>query len=454
MSSILNKKIPTVLGLLLLVIGVLTTSYLVNTGVILFGRAAPTENPQDVRITNVTDTTFTVTYKTDAKVIGTIDMTTPDGQHQTILDERDQTTGVPKMYNVHSIAIKNAKANASYSFTITSGATTYQNNNQPFSAKTGSVITATPSATPPLSGKVLDENGNIPQEAIIFVTTKDGQTLSGLARSDGTYTIPLNAIRDTTASSYIPLQSSSVLQLFLTDGPQNSQAQVLLSGANPVPIITLSNNYNFVSSTTPIASTAATFGFPPFPTGNILGASPIITTPTKNESFTDTQPQFTGKGLPNQTVTIEIHSNNVITATVTTDAFGNWIYRPTTPLSPGQHTLTITTKNAAGILQTIEQSFTVYAAGSQVNQSATPSGQLSPTPTATPTVRVTPTPTTIITTPTITATATPTIASGKVTPRPTLPPTGSNALVYTSLLGIVISVIGGVLFVLTKGAVI
>lgn len=453
MGSILNKKIPTILGIFLLIVGVLATSYLVNTGVIYFGRAAPSENPQNVRITNIADTSFTVTYTTEAKVIGTIQMSSNGTTTQTVLDERDQASGIPNMYNVHSIAVKNAKPDTTYSFSITSGTTTYQNNNQPFTAKTGTAISATPSAVPPLTGKALDTNGNPPQEALVYVTTSQGQSLSALTHSDGIYIIPLNSMRTNSFDQYVALSPDSLLQLLLTNGPTSSQAQIKLSNANPVPIITLGNSYNFVSSITPIASTAASLGFPPFPVSGILGASPIITTPTKNESFTDAQPQFSGKGLPNQTVQIEIHSNNVITASVTTDAYGNWIYRPTTPLSPGQHTLTITTKNSAGILQTIEQSFTVYASGSQVTQTATPSATLAPSPTQTPTTAPTTavTPTGIIT-PTSIVTTTPTITRA-VTPKPTLPPTGSNALVTTSLLGIATTLVGVVLFVITKGAV-
>src|SRR6185312_548698 len=102
-------------------------------------------------------------------------------------------------------------------------------------------------------------------------------------------------------------------------------------------------------------------GFPSFSTNSSLVATPVITTPTKDETFSDQQPQFSGKALPNQEVTIVVHSTDAISTTVTADANGTWSYRPSSPLAPGAHTISITTKNTAGILQTIEQSFTVYA---------------------------------------------------------------------------------------------
>lgn len=447
MNSILNKRIPTVLGLFLLAVAVLATSYLVNTGVIYFGGAAPSDNPQDVRITNVSDSSFTVTYKTSASVLGTIAVSSSGQPPQTILDDRDEQSGIPKSYQLHSITVKKLKPATAYTFSITSGTTVYQNNGAPFSATTAPMLSTSPSATTPVTGKILDSSGNIPQEALVFVTTSGGQTLSTVVGSNGVYILPLNTMLSQDLSHPLSLTDATTLQLLAEDATTVTQAQVLLSHASPVPIMTLNNNYNFVSSTTPIASTAASLGFPSFPTSN-LSATPVITTPSKGEGFTDAQPQFSGTALPNQQVQVAIHSDAVVTGTTTTDANGRWTFRPSTPLSPGQHILSITTKNAQGILTTIEQSFVVYASGSQVSQSATPSGQL--TPTATPTS--TPKPTSTLTT-TTQPTPSPTpVVTRPVSPKPTLPPTGSNTLVVSSVLGLVTTGVGIVLFVLTRGA--
>lgn len=457
--SVLNKRIPTVFGLFLLALAVLTTSYLVQTGVILLGGAAPSDNPEDVRITNISSSSFTVAYKTQTKVIGTISLASGTTKDQIILDERDQQSGIPKPYIVHSIAVKNLKQGVQYVFSITSGSTTYQNNGSPFSTKTATDSVASPSATLPLTGKLLGANGTPPEEALIFVTTKGGQSFSALTKSNGVYIIPLNTMLTQDLSGPISLTSSTVMQLLATDGKLQSQAQVPLSGANPVPLITVGNNYNFFANTTSVGTSSASLSFPPYPQNDTLSATEVITTPKKDEGFSDPQPQFKGKALPRESVTIEIHSDDKITATVTADGNGNWTYRPTTPLSVGQHIISITSKDSSGILKTIQQSFTVFASGSQVTQSATPSGSLSPSPTikVTPTTKPTVGPTVSIT-PTITVVPTvltPTVrpTSGLPTPKPTLPPTGNNTLVVSSILGIVTALVGAVLFVLTKGAV-
>ena len=92
-KTIWDKRIPTLLAMLLIVVGVGITSFLVNKGVIIVGRASPTTNPQNVRISNITDNSFTVSYNTDAQVIGSINYGKNLNLGQTALDDRDQQTG-------------------------------------------------------------------------------------------------------------------------------------------------------------------------------------------------------------------------------------------------------------------------------------------------------------------------------------------------------------------------
>lgn len=458
--NFLNKKIPTVLSFLVLVFGVMVTTILVKQGVIFFGHAAPSDVPQNIRITNISDSGFTVTYTTSASVIGTVTITN-NGKPQVILDDRDQQAGVPKSYNVHSISVRNLTPQTAYSFTILSGSTTYQDGNKPFALTTQQKITDTPTEQTPLAGKILLPNGTVPSETIVFVTTSNGQLLSTLLNPSGLYILPLNTMRTKDFSSLVKFTSDSVLQILITNGSTSSQATVGMGSINPVPAIVLSQDYDFTLNTKPLATGSAT-KFPSFEiaTNNSYNATPEIITPKTNESFTDQQPQFSGKAAPGSSVTVVIHSDQKIQTTVTTDSTGTWTFRPATPLSPGQHTITITAPDQFGILRTIQQSFTVYAAGSQVNQSATPSATLTPTkaPTSTPT------PTIVVrnsTTPTIAqspkVTPTPTIVQTTkggipLTPKPTLPPTGSNTVTVVSVAGIATTAIGILLFLITSGA--
>lgn len=72
-----------------------------------------------------------------------------------------------------------------------------------------------------------------------------------------------------------------------------------------------------------------------------------ISSPTKNSSVTTEQPTIQGKAPPGSTVTIVIHSDEQITATVTADANGNWTYTVAEPISSGPHTIIVAANNPA-----------------------------------------------------------------------------------------------------------
>lgn len=452
---VLDKRIPTLLAVIFLVIGVVVTSVLVQERIIVFQNAAPSDVPQNVRITNISDSAFTLTYTTDAQVIGTIALSSDKGQSQVVLDERDEQSGVPKPYYVHSITSKNLSANSSYSFKILSGATTYLQGSQPFSITTPAQVTSQPSEQVPLAGKILLPDGTKPTEALILVTTDNGQFLSALLNAAGLYILPLNTMRTKDLSAPIQFTAQTKLQILALNQTLVSHVTTGIININPVPPITLSQDYDFTLGTTPLATGSATTSFPILNfTNATLQATPEIIVPKNNESFTDQQPQFQGTTSPNSSVTISIHSDTALTTQITADTNGNWTYRPTTPLSPGPHTITITTPDRYGILHTLTQNFTVYAAGSQINQPATPSATLVPLPTS---GQATPTPT-VIPTVILQATATPTptlmptaMLSTKPTRQPTLPPTGSNTIAVAGIAGIATTIVGIIVFMITSG---
>lgn len=456
MKKVFDKRYTKLFGIIILVLGVVATAALTLSGVNPFIKAAPTEDPTSIRITNVTDSSFTLTYLTQASVIGTISYGKDQFLGQIALDDRDQPSGKPNDHFLHSITVRGLAAQTKYYFSILSGKTTYLNNGLLFTVTTGAELTEKPTAENPLSGIISLPDGTKPHEALIYVTTDRGQTLSGLAKSIGLYVIPLNTLRTSDASSLLTFSPNTKLQmLVVSDNGMQSKVILLAGQRNPVPAITLSNNYDFSLGTTPLASTSALpLGFPEFALDNTIAATPEIITPKDNQTFTDNQPLLKGQALPNATVEITIHSD-VITAQVIADTQGNWSYRPATPLSPGQHTITITTKDKFGILQTITKTFTVFWSGTQVAEAATPS--------ATPTFGVTPTfiPTTK---PTITSTPTNQITS-KPTPIPTIPhfvitttppiggkqipATGSESVIKGALVGLVTVAAGAVLFLVT-----
>ncbi|MEK7565500.1 MAG: hypothetical protein AAB506_00445, partial [Patescibacteria group bacterium] len=68
----LNKKIPTLFGIFLLLLAVGATVFGVTTVRRYLAQASPQIIPKDVRITNITDSSFTVSYITDGSTTGSV----------------------------------------------------------------------------------------------------------------------------------------------------------------------------------------------------------------------------------------------------------------------------------------------------------------------------------------------------------------------------------------------
>lgn len=452
-----NRRIPTVLGILLIVIGISITTFLVKTGTLLNINANPTSEPTEVRISNITDTSFTVSYTTNASVVGSLSYGKDTNLGQTALDEKDQQN--VSSHKIHSITVRSLSPQTSYLFTIVSASQTYLNEGHPFNVVTGVTIASPPPTQNPVNGKVIIPSGEAPTESIVYLTLDNSQVISTPVKPDGSYILPLNSLRTNDLSSYYTISDSSRLKILAIGDSLKSNVLLTASEISPVPVITLSKDFDFTTSSSPVATSSGTISsFPSFTSTESAtqNATPQILTPKTDQGFSDQQPTFKGTAAPNQTVQIIIHSQDSINTKITTDSGGRWSYRPTTPLSPGTHTITIIAKDASGILRTINQSFVVYAAGQQINPGV-PSGSPTPIPpTSTPlsptiTVTKSPTPTVTVTV-SITSTPSETLILSPIPTNKPLPPTGNSSIFIVGVIGAVLTLVGGLLFLLARGS--
>lgn len=443
-KSFWDQKIPTLFGLFILALGIGTTTLLTNRGIFFQSNASSANQPQNVRITNITDKSFSVSYSTNEKTSGAVNYGQTTSLGQSALDQRDKDSGKLTSYLIHSITVDNLQPLTKYYFTIISGTNTYYNNNKPFEITTGPPIITNASEEAKITGKIFLPDSNFPSEAIVYVTLDNSQVVSALAQKDGSYDIPLNSIRINDLSSYYKFDKNSVIKMLIYGDLLTSNVVLSKNQINTIPPITLSKDYNFLVEDFPSASPSANFLSFPSLTSTVSAQKVKILTPKENQGFTDDQPLFKGTAKPGESVQIDIHSDEAIQAKVTTDKNGNWSYQPSQPLSPGTHTITITAKDVSGILRTISQSFVVYASGTQI-----PNASGSPTPTPTPISNTLTSPI-----PTATYTPTPTIITSQVPTATTsgtpLPPTGNPFIITFGIVGFVISLFGSLLFLLSR----
>ncbi len=471
-QSFLNKRIPTLLALVLIVLGIGTTAFLTRTGTIFKSGASPSEAPKNIRVTNINDTSFTITYTTDTPTLGSISFGKNISLGTVLLDDRDQTTNTPHAYTVHTVTVKNLSPNTQYFYSVISGDTTYMNNATPYTITTGQTITETPSLEQVISGTVTLPAGNNGSGALVYLQIPNGQIVSTVTDMQGNYHLSLATIRTPDLLRYASVAKTDTISLIFTDGLAISHVATTLQNF-PMPAIILSQDYDFTitGSPTGVPVSNTSGGFPLFSTIPII-ESPAITIPQANQNFTDQQPLFKGVAQPNATVNITIHSDAAIQTQVIADGNGQWTFRPDTALSTGSHAITITTPDASGTQKTITQPFTIFPSGSQVFDTATPSATSVPTPstssgpTATPIASVSPTvapslsptvtPTigaTATPEPTIGATATPPPSPTAFIPSPTkapLPSTGNGSIFTIGLVSIIMTIVGIGLFFLTK----
>ena len=456
-KQIANFRIPSVIGIILLLIGVGVTSYLVDQGVILEGRAAPEKNPGNIAITNVNPDSFTVMYTTEESVPGTLSYGTEKDGGSVALDERNASEGRSTPFTTHQITVRNLKPDTTYYFKIVSGDAVFQNENEPYVVKTAPELSTPPPNNQAVKGSVRFPDTTQKKDLLVLLTSETNEPRSALVSTDGLYTIPLTSLRTKDLSAFATLTDSTVFELQILSNNQVSKAKVLYSNTQPVPLISFGETYDFTINTEPLANNtnaSQSAQFPAVSEGGSNQATIQILSPVEEETFTDQQPVFEGTALPGEEVEVIINSETPIETSVTANDSGGWSFRPATPLQPGEHTITIRTRDISGTLREFTRSFTVFAQGSQfvepsISPTRTPTPALSstsPTPTAVPSIEPTATP--------VLATATP-ASSTSATPAPTrtqLPPTGSSEVILGGIIGIGTLALGLIVFFLTRGS--
>jgi hypothetical protein len=390
--------IPTLLGLLITGIGLIAGVFLLRSPLRSLIRAAPEEIPRSVKITNISDNEFVVSWLTDKSTTGYVQYgeNNPD---LVISDDRDQEKGNIGSYSTHLVTVKNLKPSTSYSFKIGSGKGQYDDQGQAYQVKTGPQL-GNPPAADIAYGRVTTAIGDPAEGALVYVRLTGTVPQATLVKSSGSWVIPLSTARTSDLSSFAPYdRENDKLEVFVEYGAEGS-ASTIVNTANDSPMadITLSVSGSTAETIPPLdispdvpASESAVSKFPDSALSpaqeSSAAASVVVLSPKFNEQINSAHPQILGKAPANSTVQIEIHSDQVIAGSVVTDPQGNWTYSVPENLTPGEHTITVSTI-VNGVVQKVTRSFVVQAAGESNSPafSATPSGTLAPTLRVSPTI--------------------------------------------------------------------
>ena len=397
-KGLLNKRIPTILALLLLMGGLVGGIILVSKPQSLLTKAGPTAVPQNVRITNKTDNSLTVSWITDTPVMGTIEYSNnPANLEMTARDNRDMSGGGGNTYTTHLVEIKNLSPNTIYYLRVVSGSESYLDGEGPYQVKIWT-RNAEMAGEDLIRGKIITATGSGLNGAIVYVDVEGGETLATLSQTDGSWLVDLAQARTNQGQMVGYDGQKARVSIFVQGGIAGTAMALTNTGNdNPVEDIVIGGKYNFIEADLGTLGTGQTGetggeGFGGVSgVGQGLTGEELLNPEVSGEGVATGTPEFRGKLPAGTEVTITVNSETEQTTTVTTGSGGEWSWTPPEELEPGNHTITLEYEDEAGVLQTIIRSFVVLAAGDDegvpaftATPSATPTTTPSPSPTVSP----------------------------------------------------------------------
>lgn len=387
-----EKKIPTILGLILLIGGIFGGVFLNNNGTNVVSKASSDCVPKDIKITNITNSSVSIYFTTESNCLTNLSFNNQTIKNGTITDDNQKN-------KIHYFDIPNLKDNTEYKYEIISDGKNY--NDVLYQFKTAQKPTGLTPSSNLAWGRVLTSDLKTASKVIVFVNIPGASPLSALVTSSGNWNISLaNSFDESTTNRFIPNKNTTEKIVVVDKEKKTTEIVANTSQNDPVSDIVLGQNQLETSFIEPDIETNV---------GSLPSIDPIpmakeldILNPKDNESLSTQKPDFFGTGPSNSKIKIKVESPVVYTGEVNSQDDGSWNWSPPKNLTPGEHTITATVIED-GIEKIISRKFTVLASDNPLSYSASPSAT-TPTPTPTPTLIPTVIPTikpTLIPTPTV-----------------------------------------------------
>ncbi|MBI2611799.1 fibronectin type III domain-containing protein [Candidatus Gottesmanbacteria bacterium] len=393
-----QTRIPTLIALAIVIFGIGGGIFLVETSQTFTLKADSSIVPSNIRITNISDSSFTVSWLTAKEATGYVLFWSESRSRLTAFDDRD-TDGRLKKYITHHVTIKNLKENTIYSFEINSNGRAFNNAGKPYSQATALKLSTTTNLDPSY-GVILTTDNSPATGTVVYLTVGKSQPLSTLVKTAGTWLIPLNNLYSQDLFTRPEIADDEIIQIQAVY-TKNLQLAALTDTKNdsPVPTMTLGKTYDFrnIQAKAPVLFADNQ--------NKVLGESNLVLNRIdfvfpKNDGDTtsDVRAEIRGVGIPGRDTVILINSIPQQSGKVIVAKDGTWSFKPKTYLNPGKLTVNITTEDDKGKAVSLSRSFIVLKSGQQVLGESTPSATLAPTdsflpsptvpfdfPTATPT---------------------------------------------------------------------
>lgn len=396
-----KSKISTIVGIVILLVGTFLGVFLINIKTIFRLGASDQSTPLDIRMSNISESTFTISWVTDKETSGFVLWGKSESKIDNIAKENNEKSFT------HSVTLTDLSPQTNYFYKINSDGTLFDNKGIPWSTTTGPDIGINPDSIL-VSGSVMNALGEASQKSLVYANI-GGYTLSTTTSKSGSFVFSLAYVRTPDLTSYAQInEKETLIEIFAESQlEETATAQVFPQSAKPIPGIVLGQTHDF-RNLPPSTSGEVPQAILDLPSGSEekskfsipdISATPIsqenvtLKSLDDGEMVTSTEPEFFGNGPKGATLTISIESENPITDSVTVGQNGSWSWNPPENLAGGTHTVTITWKGLDGITRKLTKNFIVQAgeapafeaSGSGATTTPTPSASASAKPTASPT---------------------------------------------------------------------
>jgi len=225
MMSVSNlSKRNLIVGLVALGIGILGlfgSFFLVLRQVDFSGQSAPGEVPQQVKLTNLTENSASISWVTNDSVSGAVVYGLRPDLESNISTYDDRGGNITS--NLHHVTLKNLKPGSAYYFRLVSGSASFDNQSKPYVFSTPQHSSLTP--LPPAIVK-----GKTAKEALVYFSFRNSLPVSTLSDEKGFFLVTINNALNNDQSNFHSVQNGERGYLLFQSAKDSETREVVIGG--------------------------------------------------------------------------------------------------------------------------------------------------------------------------------------------------------------------------------
>ncbi|HNP89274.1 MAG: hypothetical protein BWY24_00012 [Microgenomates group bacterium ADurb.Bin219] len=263
-----NHLKKNLLGFGAILIGLGGLLFLIQNPTIFRSQAAPEPTPKEVKLTNLSENSLTVSWLTDFPTKGLLFYSESNDllKKQVAFDDRPSQPSS----KIHHITLKDLYPGKTYYFLLVSGEERFDNNGRPYEFTTPATPAATPLPPFILKGRILNTNQMPANEVLVYFSFNNSTPISTLTDKNGNYLLNLNNSRNKDRATPYLVQMNEKGYLLVADGETTVVKPIVVQDNQTLTDITLTASPKETN-----AETESTLKSPPSFETQLWPASPV-----------------------------------------------------------------------------------------------------------------------------------------------------------------------------------